>query len=109
MRKRRGNGALAQVAHPDRKLLLGQKGERNIQPCAPEDSFQIFSAVPMQCDAWMREGGLGGGKLEGEQVGGATELDFKMIFRERIFFKASQMQAELLFLRVDVGCEGDIG
>ena len=109
MRKRRGNGALAQVAHPDRKLLLGQKGERNIQPCAPEDSFQIFSAVPMQRYVRIREGGLGGGKLEGEWMGGAAELDFKMIFRERIFFKAGQMQAELLFLRVGVGCEGDIG
>ena len=109
MRKRRGNGALAKVAHPDRKLLLGQKGERNIQPYAPEDSFQIFSAVPMQRDARMREGGLGGGKLEGEWMGGAAELDFKMIFRERTFFKAGQMQAELLFLRVGVGSEGDIG
>ena len=42
-------------------------------------------------------------------MGGAAKFDFKMIFRERIFFKAGQMQAELLLLRVGVGSEGDIG
>ena len=54
-------------------------------------------------------GRLGRRKIGGRVDGRSCQVRFQNDIPGEDFFKAGQMQAELLFLRVDVGCEGDMG